>query len=72
MLSVNWVNTPCYIIVGGRTGNEGTVITRDPEGVNRTETLSSSKWYVAQTNLDFWMKSDSRYNATVSNLEKMT
>ena len=47
MLSNTQINTPCYIIVGGIDKNEGIVITRDRKGVNHTDQLSESKWYVA-------------------------
>jgi hypothetical protein len=66
------INTPCYIIVGGKQPEEGIVITRDPYGVNQTQTLSETHWYVAQTNIDFWRRTDPRYNATVSSLETLT
>ena len=41
------MTAPCYIIVGGMESNEGIVITRDRDHVNRTDELSESKWYVA-------------------------
>jgi hypothetical protein len=71
LLSNHPTNTPCYVIVGGKTGNEGIVIVRDPEGLNRSESLNDTQWYVAQGNMDHWVKKDPRYNATVSNLEEL-
>ena len=66
-MSNNPINTPCYIIVGGKT--EGTVITRDPDGVNRTSSIGEDRgWFVVQTNKDFWREIDPRYNATVDYL----
>ena len=65
------MNTPCYIIVGGKLANEGSVLVRDPEGLNRSHSLNETSWYVAQTNMDFWAKSDPRYNATVTYLDAL-
>ena len=47
LLSYHPVNTPCYVIIGGKLENEGIVIVRDPLGLNRTIQLSESNWYVA-------------------------
>jgi hypothetical protein len=50
LLSNHPVNTPCYVIVGGKLENEGTVLVRDPKGLNVSHSLSSAQWYVAQGN----------------------
>jgi hypothetical protein len=72
LLSNHDINAPCYIIVGGKEAHEGIVITREPFGLNRTESLSDSKWYVAQTNKDWWTVDDSRYDATEQRLLNLT
>ncbi len=71
MLSNTRINAPCYIIVGGKEPNEGIVITRDREGANHTVELSEDNWYVAQTNSDYWIHDDPRYDATVNALESL-
>ena len=65
------MNTPCYLIVGGKVDNEGIVIVRDPNGLNQSQSLNETQWYVAQGNMDHWAKKDPRYIATVSNLEAL-
>ena len=69
LLSNHPVNTPCYVIVGGKLENEGIVLVRDPKGLNVSHSLNSTQWYVAQGNEDYWNKNDTRYNATATNLE---
>ena len=44
--------TPCYIIVGGNSTQEGVVITLTLKGVVDIEMLSNDKWYLVQTNTD--------------------
>jgi hypothetical protein len=57
--------------VGGKIDNEGIVIVRDPNGLNQSQSLNETQWYVAQGNMDHWAKNDPRYIATVSNLEAL-
>jgi hypothetical protein len=71
ILKKTYINTPCYIIVGGINENEGIVITRDREGTNHTSEMSSSNWYVAQTNRDYWNTNDGRYTLTVDSMNKL-
>lgn len=40
--------------------------------MNRTETLSDDKWFVAQTNSDWWLKDDRRYQITEQRLQNLT
>ncbi|CDW81180.1 n-acylethanolamine-hydrolyzing acid amidase-like [Stylonychia lemnae] len=70
-LSNTEINTPCYIIVGGIQKNDGIVITREREGVNHTNQLSDEQWYVAQTNMDYWLNKDVRYEQTKEGLDKV-
>jgi hypothetical protein len=69
MLLETPINAPCYIIVGGMKEGEGIVITRDRDGVNRTDELGGEKWFVAQTNTDYWLEHDERYEKTVEAME---
>ena len=71
MLSTRKINTGCYLILAGILPNEGIVITRERDHVNRTESLSADKWYIAQTNRDYWLDPDERYSLTVAALEKV-
>lgn len=72
LISYHPVNTPCYIILGGKESNEGIVITRDRDGLNRTESLTDDKWFVVQTNKDWWSTVDLRYQATEERLLNLT
>lgn len=36
LLSHHPINTPCYVILGGKQQNEGIIIVRDPMGLNKT------------------------------------
>lgn len=38
--------SPGYIIIGGLTGNEGTVISRDRFGPAHVDDLSDDRWYL--------------------------
>ncbi|TNV77093.1 hypothetical protein FGO68_gene7739 [Halteria grandinella] len=66
------VNTPCYIILGGKARNEGIVITRDRDRLNQTMSLNFKRWFVAQTNKDWWRAPDPRYQATEERLQNLT
>ena len=53
------LTTPVFFILSGLSGNEGAVITRDPEGLVNVRTLSESQWFLVQTNQDHF-KGDCR------------
>lgn len=52
ILKTHVITSPIYFIVSGRTGNEGTVIERDPESMNAMYTLNETTWFLVQTNYD--------------------
>lgn len=45
---------PCYYIVGGLSGNDGSVITRSRDELVDFWTLSDNQWWLVQTNYDHW------------------
>lgn len=46
--------SPCYYIVGGVSGNDGSVITRARDEMVDFWTLSDDQWWLVQTNYDHW------------------
>jgi len=51
--TVNLV-APCYYIVGGVSGNDGSVITRARSSLVDFWSLDDSRWWLVQTNYDHW------------------
>jgi acid ceramidase len=47
---------PCYYIVGGVNGNEGSVITRAREYAVDIWPLSETTWWLVETNYDHWLQ----------------
>lgn len=48
------MTSPGNFIVGGLSGNQGVVITRDIDSVDHKFELSEENWFVAMTNVDVW------------------
>lgn len=67
--------SPVYLIVGGLTGNEGAVITRNREGADMSGGLQNGvwsiqrgdgSWFRAQTNDDHWLAPRDNRRATIN------
>ena len=56
-----FLDSPCYVIIGGLKGNEGVVITRDFDLTVQSHWLSDSEWFIVQTNKDVFIDPDIRY-----------
>ena len=55
------LTSPANFIIGGLSGNEGIVLTRDIDKVVHVYELSDTQWFVAMTNVDVWQQTDARY-----------
>ena len=74
MLSSTQIIAPCYIIVGGLSGDEGAVITQ-----NRTMGIDvwrlnaeEGRWFLVETNYDHWEPApsrDDRRDAAINSLK---
>jgi len=53
-------------VVGGVSGNEGVVLSRDADDVVRKVQLTEESWFLVMTNLDSWTRHDARYEKAVS------
>jgi len=50
--STSPIISPGYMILGGVSGNEGAIITRDKFGADDITELTADKWFLVQTNDD--------------------
>lgn len=64
-LKTRKMTSPGHFIVGGTSGNEGAIISRDEDNTVHTEVLSEDTWFIAMTNVDVWEQEDSRYENAV-------
>lgn len=65
-----------YYIIGGRTSNEGAIISRGrtPSENGPIKTLNDTNWFVAQTNYDWWNPvptADDRRTPLLANLKTL-
>jgi hypothetical protein len=65
------MTSPSHFIVGGLSGNEGIVISRDEDTPVHTFELSEENWFVAITNVDVWEVYDHRYESAVSYMKDL-
>ena len=70
-LSTRKMTSPSHFIVGGLSGNEGIVISRDEDTPVDTFELSEENWFVAITNVDVWEVYDHRYESAVSYMKDL-
>ena len=66
ILSTRKMTSPSHFIVGGISGNEGIVISRNEDTTDHTYVLSEDNWFVAMTNVDVWEVKDQRYENAVA------
>lgn len=72
-LTTEQVISPGYIILGGLSGNEGVVISRDKSGPANIRTLSDDTWFLVQTNDDhFAGVCQERCQVANANMNKLT
>lgn len=64
-LKTRSMTSPGHFIVGGLSGNEGVVISRDEDSTVHSEVLSEDTWFIAMTNVDVWEQEDTRYENAV-------
>ena len=71
MLAETPMTSPGHYIIGGLSGNEGIVISRDEDNTVHRDELTDDKWFVVGTNVDFWEVKDARYELAVQYLEEL-
>uniref|UniRef100_A0A7S3HZ61 ceramidase n=1 Tax=Favella ehrenbergii TaxID=182087 RepID=A0A7S3HZ61_9SPIT len=65
------MTSPGHFIIGGVSGNEGVVLTRNADSTDHRFELSDSQWYVAMTNVDVWEQDDKRFDNAIKFLEEL-
>ena len=65
MLAETPMTSPGHYIIGGLSGDEGIVISRDEDNTVHRDELTDDKWFVVGTNVDFWEVKDARYELAV-------
>ena len=69
------MSSPGYVIIGGLSGNQGVVLSRDRDGTAEERWIheESDNWYVLETNSDIWDKqhTSKRYQAALKDLSKV-
>lgn len=60
------ITSRSHFVVGGVSGNEGVVLSRDADDVVRKVQLTQESWFLVMTNLDSWTRHDARYEKAVS------
>ena len=71
IFSTRKMTSPSHFIVGGVSGNQGIVISRNEDTTDHTFVLSDDNWFVAMTNVDVWEVTDHRYESAVSYMKEL-
>lgn len=61
LASSTLLTSPCYMIIGGKQGNEGVVLTRDYDKLAHAAWLDETNWFQIATNRDVYTNPDPRY-----------